>query len=108
MSLPPRPKRSGRRGTRIASRKLTLPRAPGAIGLARSSATAVQPTVGLEARAPRTSEIRIARGARHPPAPLPHSRTQMRSSGAVPGFVTAICSRPVQSKPPLVARRVSA
>jgi hypothetical protein len=108
MSMPPRPKRSGRRGTRIARRKLTLPRAPGAMGAARASATAVQPTVGLEARAPRTSKIRIARGARQPPAPLPHSRTQTRSSGVVPGFVTVIRSRPAQSKPPLVARSDSA
>ena len=77
----------------------TLPRAPGASGASSRSGTALQNTSGAPAVAPATFPIRTGRGARQPLPPLPHSRIQIRSSGAAPGLANEIVSRPLQWRP---------
>ena len=101
----PRPKRSRTSGTRIATSKLTLPRAPGASGAVSRSGTAVQRERGSRRRRRRRS--RSARGAaaaaERPVAPQPHLDPLERRA---PGLVIASVSRPVQRSPPSLPRSV--
>jgi hypothetical protein len=83
----------------MSTSNATLPRAPGASGTASRSGTAVQNTAGSPGVAPATLAIRTWRLPRQPNPPLPHSRIQIRSSGARPGFVKLIVSRPLQCSP---------
>ena len=83
----------------MSTSNATLPRAPGASGAVSCSGTALQNVAGAPAVAPATLPIRTWRTPPQPQPPLPHSRTQTRSSGVAPGLVSVIVSRPVQRKP---------
>ena len=95
----------GARGCR--PRSSTVARAPGGIGAASRSSSAVQRTVRAPAVAPTSGVTRTARRPRHPPGPFPHSRTHTLASGSGRGFVSVIVSRPCQRKPPSLPRRSS-